>query len=364
MRRTMTALRAGVLGYLQTTGAFQDEQVFTGLVGNHSFDTGDLSLWYSIGFDLSQIGLSDITNAISGGDVSGLVNAVSVNNWNEDTKAIENAGGNAISGGDQKYYLNSSQLIMQPLIGLPAGIYSFSAKVACNPGFFRLNKVHLNALVIPTNIVQEILGDMLSNTTDWTELLSNFDMTQYIGVFIENGKLYTESASCQNLNTFSDGELRFIIDEGDVVIIGMNAGMVPFIGTEQYRADNLQLTGLRAAETILSTAKADLAEALKGHSAIEANYNADAEGTAAQPAFSYDRTLTENYNNAPLSATDKYNNDKLADLLTKSDLSNLDDLDNTLTVTTARTYRPLNKPKTNSTNRHSSLRRPTSCSTS
>lgn len=330
MRRTMTALRAGVLGYLQTTGAFQDEQVFTGLVGNHSFDTGDLSLWYSIGFDLSQIGLSDITNAISGGDVSGLVNAVSVNNWNEDTKAIENAGGNAISGGDQKYYLNSSQLIMQPLIGLPAGIYSFSAKVACNPGFFRLNKVHLNALVIPTNIVQEILGDMLSNTTDWTELLSNFDMTQYIGVFIENGKLYTESASCQNLNTFSDGELRFIIDEGDVVIIGMNAGMVPFIGTEQYRADNLQLTGLRAAETILTTAKADLAEALKGHSAIEANYNADAEGTAAQPAFSYDRTLTENYNNALLSATDKYNNDKLADLLTKSDLSNLDGLDNTL----------------------------------
>ena len=71
MRRTMTALRAGVLAYLQTAGAFQNGQVFTGLVGNHSFDTGDLSLWYSIGFDLSQIGLSDLTNAISGGDVSG-----------------------------------------------------------------------------------------------------------------------------------------------------------------------------------------------------------------------------------------------------------------------------------------------------
>ena len=330
MRRTMTALRAGVLAYLQTAGAFQDGQVFTGLVGNHSFDTGDLSLWYSIGFDLSQIGLSDLTNAIGGGDVSGLVNAVSVNNWNEDTKAVENAGGNAVSGGDQKYYLNSSQLMMQPLIGLPAGIYSLSAKVACNPGFFRLNKVHLNALVIPTNVVQEVFGDVLSSTTDWTNLLSNFDLTQYIGVFIENGKLYTESASCQSLSTFSDGELRFIIDDGDVVIIGMNAGMVPFIGTEQYRADNLQLTGLRAAENILTPAKADLAEALKGHTAIEANYNADAEETAAQPAFSYDRTLTENYNNALLTATDKYNNDKLADILTKSDLSNLDGLDNTL----------------------------------
>lgn len=345
MRRVMTTLRAGVLAYLKTVSAFQDGQVFTGLVGNHSFDTGDLSLWYSIGFDLSQIGLSDITNAIGSGDVSGLVDAVSINNWNEDTKAIENEGSNAVSGGDQKYYLNSSQLMMQPLLGLPAGIYSFSAKVACKPGLLRLNKVHLNALVVSTNVVQEILGDVLSSTTDWGELLSNFDMTQYIGVFLNNGKLYTESASCKNLNTFSDGELRFMIDDGDIVIIGMNAGLVPFIGTEQYRADNLQLTGLRAADNILTPAKTDLAAALQDLSEIEANYNADAESTTVQPAFTFDKTITENYNNAYRTAKDKYENDKLTDILTKNDLSNIDGLDATLKNHYSKDIQTLEKAK-------------------
>lgn len=329
MRRAMTVLRASVVGYLQTVKTFQDGQVFTGLVANHSFDTGDLSSWYSIGFDLSQIGLSDITSAISGGDVSGLINAVSVNDWNENTKAIENTESNAVQNGHEKYYLNSNQLIMQPIFGLPAGIYSLSAKVACTPGLLRLNKVHLNALVVSTDVAQDVLGNVLSNGNR-SELLSNFNLTEYIAPFLQNGKLYSGSVSCKNLSTFSDGELRFIIDKGDIVILGMNAGMVPFIGTEQYRADNLQLTGLKAADAILTPAKADLEAALQGLSAIEANYNADAEGTAAQPAFSYDRTLTENYNNAYLSATDKYNNEKLSDILTKSDLSNLDGLDNTL----------------------------------
>jgi len=324
MRRTMTTLRAGVLAYVQANKNFTDGQVYTGLLANHSFDTGDLSSWYSIGFDLSQISLTDITSAISGGNVSGLINAVSVNEWNEGTQAVENEGTNAVQGGHEKFYLNSNQLLMQPIIGLPAGIYSLSAKVACTPGLLRLNKVHLNALVVPTNVAQEILGNVISDG-NWQELLSNFDLTQYIGPFLQNGKLYTESASCQNLKTFSDGELRFIIDEGDVLILGINAGMIPFVGTEQYRADNLQLTGLRAANGILTPAKADLADALQGQTAIEANYNAEAEG--AQPAFSYDRTLAENYNNALRSAQDKYNNERLANILTKSNLSNIDGID-------------------------------------
>lgn len=326
MSRAMTALRAGVTSYLQTVGTFNDGQVYTGLVGNHSFDTGDVSLWYNIGFDLSQVGLSDITNAISGGDVSGLINAVTINEWNEDTKAVENKGSNAVAGGHNKYYLNSTQLMMQPILGLPAGIYSLSAKVACTPGFFGLNKVHLNALVVPTGIAQEILGDVISNG-NWEELFSNFDMTQYMAPFLQNGKLYSGSVGCKNLSTFSDGELRFIIDKGDIVIIGINAGMVPFVGTEQFRADNLQLTGLRAADAILTPAKADLAAALQGLEAVEANYNADNDGTTPQPAFSYNKTLTERYNQALLTAQDKYENDGLADLLTKDNLNNLDGIE-------------------------------------
>lgn len=252
MGRTMTALRTGVLGYMQTVKEFPNGQVFTGLVGNHSFDTGDLSLWYSVSFDLSQISLTDVTNAIATGDVSGLVKAVSVNNWSENTQAVENEGSNAIQGGDQKYHLSSNQLIMQPLIGLPAGDYCFSAKGSCNPGMFRIYKVHLNALIIPMSVLQGIVGDVVSENPNWGEFFSNFDMQQYIAPILQNGKLYYSSASSKNLQTLSDAELNFTLNEGDIALIGINAGLTPFIGTEQYNADNLQLT-LSASATSIKT---------------------------------------------------------------------------------------------------------------
>lgn len=345
MSRTMTALRAGVIGYLQTVKTFDDGQVYTGLVGNHSFDTGDLSSWYCVGFDISQLSLTDLANAMSGGDVSGLVNAVSVNNWNENTKAFENQGANAVQGGSGKYYLGSNQLMMQPILGLPAGIYSLNAKVACTPGFLNLSKVHLNALVVPTSTVQEVIGDVLSNTSDWGELLTNFNLTQYMGPFLQSGKLYTEAISCKNISTLSDGELRFVIDEGDILVIGMNAGMIPFVGTDQFRADNLQLVGLRAADGLLDIAKASLGEALQGHTAIEANYNADTDGTTTQPAFTFDKTITENYNEALRTAKDKFDKDKLADILTKSDLNNINGLDTSLKNHYSKDIQVLNKAK-------------------
>ena len=267
MRSAMTALRTGVVGYLQTAKRFSEGQVFTGLVGNHSFDTGDLSLWYSVEFDLSQVSLTDLTNAMNGGDVSGLVNAVTVNNWNEDTKAVENAGSSAIQGGAGKYYLNSKQLIAQPIIGLPAGLYSFSASVACNPGFLKLNKVHLNALVIPKSVVQEVISDVIGSdaigsSTNWEELLSSIDLQQYMGLFLQSGKLYTEPTTTKSLSTFSYAELRFNIEDGDIVLIGLNAGMMPYIGTDQYRADNLQLIGVEDADGIsLTPAPTDAEEA-------------------------------------------------------------------------------------------------------
>lgn len=325
MRRAMTALRAGVAGYLRTTGTFPDGQVFTGMVGNHSFDTGDLSLWYCLGFDLSQVGLTDLANAISGGDVSGLASAVKVNEWNEDTKAVENTGGNAVQGGDQKYYLNSSQLLMQPILGLPAGIYSFKARVTCNSGLFGLTKAHLDALVIPTSVVQEVLGDIISDNVQWGEFFSNFDLTKYMVPFLQSGKLYSSSTRCPGLGTFTDGELRFVVDKGDILIIGINGGMIPFVGTDQFRADNLQLTGLRATDGILSSAKAGLAEALHGLEPVEANFNATRD--VSRHAFTYDMTLTERYNDALHSAQEKYEDERLADILSKNDLNNIDGID-------------------------------------
>lgn len=250
MRRAMMVLRTGVVGYLQTAKRFAEGQVFTGLLGNHSFDTGELSWWYSVSFDLSQVSLTDLSNAMSGGDVSGLVNAVSVNSWNEDTQAVENAGSATIQDAAGKYYLSSKQLLAQPIIGLPAGLYSFSAKVACNPGFLKLNKVHLNALVIPMSVVQDVITDIIGSNPNWEELLSDIDLQQYVGLFLQNGKLYTEPTVPKNLSTFSRAELRLNIEEGDIVLIGINAGMMPFVSTEQYRADDLQLIGVEDADGI------------------------------------------------------------------------------------------------------------------
>lgn len=325
LQTAMIFLRAEVLNYLQVVKSFNEGQVFTGLIGNHSFDTGDLSLWNCFSFNLSQIKLSDITAAIALGDVSGLVKAVSLSGWNEGTKAVENKEPDAIPEGHNKYYLNSNQLIMEPIFGLPAGVYSLQANLACKPGLLNLNKVHLNALVVSAETLMEILGVTLSNSSDWRELLSNFNLGNYIEPIFEKGKLYSASASCKNLNTFSDGELRFVIDKGDLVIIGLDAGLVSFIGAEQFRADNLKLIGLWSADTFLA-AKDQLAADLEGQTVIEANYNADAIGSAPQRAFTYNKTITQDYNKALLAAQDKYD-DRLADIITEDDLDNLNSLD-------------------------------------
>ena len=46
IRTSMAFLRADIVAnYLQIVKTFEAEQDFTGLIGNHSFDTGELSWW-------------------------------------------------------------------------------------------------------------------------------------------------------------------------------------------------------------------------------------------------------------------------------------------------------------------------------
>ena len=368
----MTSLRALATALLQAKVTFSDNLVFTGLVGNQSFDTGDLSLWNTIGFDLTKVDIDKIRNdIINNGDVSGLVDAVIVNEWKENTKAIENEGENAMSGGHSKYYLNSDcQLLMQPLIGLPAGVYSFNAKVACPNSFIITNNVYLNALVISADVVREFVNldlplepgeldfnsifssisiwDIIQGKVDlkqlaseklpeilgmesvsgWTDVLSNTSkIWENIEPLLQFGRLY--SGVTKVYNNFQNAEMKFMVDEGDVVIIGINAGATQFIGAEQYRADNLRITGLHSLGGILSSARADLTAALAGLKVVEANYNADAAEGAAQPAFTYDKVLTENYNNALQTAQNRRIK-RLRDILTQDDLNDLDLVDEKL----------------------------------
>lgn len=373
MLGVMTGLRGLVMALMQTKNSFSDNLIFTGLIGNHSFDTGDISSWTTIGFDLSKVDINQVTYDITTkGDVSGLIDAFIVNEWKEGTKAVENQGDDAMTGGHNKYYLNSdNQLIMQPLIGLPAGIYSFSAKVA-TPGFgqtnlFIPNNVYLNALVISSDVVQEFLNydlptnpesgldfnslfssislfDIITGRVDfaklateklpellgmesvssWSDILSSSsEIWENIEPLLQYGRLYSKSMVGNGLTGFSNTEMKFMVDEGDVVIIGINAGLTQFIGTEVYRADNVRLSGLRSLGSFLTSVRADLDTALEGLSAVEANYNADAQAGTAQPAFTYDKTLAENYNQAYF-ALKNQKVKRLRDIIAQEDLEDLD----------------------------------------
>lgn len=317
MLAAMTTLRAGVSGYLQTVKTFADGQTFTGMLGNHSFDTGDMSQWYSVGVDMGKVSISDVTGAISGGDASSLANVVTINEWKTDTRAVRNE--DAESEG-RKYHLNARQMLMQPLLGMPAGIYEFSATVSCNPGLLKTDKLHLSVLVVPQEIVQQVIGDVTSGDFNWNDLMANFDMAQYMGTFLQHGKLYSGSTTCTALGSDQNAQLRFFLNSGDIMIVGIDAGTVPFLGNAEYTADNLQLTYLRSANGILDIAKAKLSEEMKQHAAVTANC------TTGDP-FTYAPDVTEAYNQAYDQAQDKLTNDRLKDIQGHIDLSDLEHLD-------------------------------------
>lgn len=317
MLAAMTTLRAGVSGYLQTVNTFADGQVFTGMLGNHSFDTGDMSQWYSVGVDMGKVSISDVTGAISGGDVSSLANAITINEWNKDTRAVRNED---TEGEGRKYHLNAKQMLMQPLLGMPAGIYEFSATVSCNPGLLKTDKLHLSVLVVPQEIVQQAIGDVTSGDFNWNDLMANFDMAQYMGTFLQHGKLYSGSTTCTALGSDQNAQLRFFLNRGDIMIVGIDAGTIPFLGSAEYTADNLQLIYLRSANGILDIAKAKLSEEMKLHTAVTAN-------STTGEAFTYAPDATEAYNKVYTQAKGKLDNDQLKDIQAHIDLSDLEHLD-------------------------------------
>lgn len=318
MTTAMSVLRTGVTAYLQTINTFEDGKLFTGMLGNHSFDTGDLVQWYSLSVDLSSINLAELASSISKGDLGSLANAVSLNEWKDNTKAVRNEGEERKENVDGRYRLQSEQTIMQPLLGLPAGIYEFKASATCAPGLLNTDKIHTTALVIPAETVQQMFGDLTSG-----EGLSGIDLSKYIGTFLSEGLLNTRATVPQKADSLAEATVRFILNKGDIVILGINAGIAPYIGTALYNADNLQLTYLRSANGLMDMAKATLKEALDEKSEITANC------TSGEP-FSYDPHKTETYNSALASAKEKYDDENLSHLLTGIDLYDIDNLDEQL----------------------------------
>lgn len=325
MSTAMTTLRGSVTAYLQADNNVTDDMDMTGLLGNHSFDTGGLSKWYGIGIDESKINVGAVTSAIMKGDLAELAGAVNIGSWKESTQVTPNSDATAMADSDKKYHLRSEQMIAQPLIGLPAGIYELSMKGSCTPGLLKLNKVHLSALVVPAEVATEILGDASQDITKLQEFIRNFDLAKYITTFMQKGKLKTNPTTPKNIDTFADCKLRFAVGRGDIVIIGINAGALPFLSTNAFRADNVRLNLIRSSHGILDIAKDKLAIALSGLSEVTANYD-KTDTLAVEPAFTFRRSLTKAYNEAFRTATNKYYYDDITDIEDMIDLNNTDNI--------------------------------------
>lgn len=314
MTTAMNVLRTGITTYLQTINTFEDGKSFTGLIGNHSFDTGDMAQWYSVAIDMSKVNISDLTAAISKGEVGALADAIAINEWKDGTYASRAEGEDGMADTKGRYYLHAEQMLMEPILGLPAGIYELKANMACKPGLLKTDKVHMSALVVPSEIVQQVLGDVTSGD------LSNIDLTKYIGTFLQSGLLNTHATLCKSLDEYSEATVRFVLNKGDVVILGMNGGIAPFIGTAIYKADDLQLTYLRSANGLMDIAKETLKQVLDGKSEIKANCQSGAP-------FSYDPEQTEAYNTIYRDAKEKYDDKDITPLLKGINLYDLDNLD-------------------------------------
>lgn len=232
MKTAMTVLRAGVYGYLKTLKSISDGQEFTGLIGNHSFETGDSLFWTSL----------NLTERITGSD--------------KNAKVVANTGENYVEEGDKKYYAESGSLMMQAVFGLPIGTYNLSAKMACKGSLLNLQRnVMMNVTTVPLSVLLELLKSVLPSTDnasdilegitsgkiDVSQLLKNLKIEDLLNL-LRSSETKSVTHSCSGNTAFSEADVEFYIDTDEVVLITLNTGLVPFVNVDNYRADDLKLT--------------------------------------------------------------------------------------------------------------------------
>lgn len=251
MLAAMSVMRAGVFAYLQTVKDFEENVELTGLVGNQSFETGEMAKWTSIGFDLELSDLIKLGDVITKGDFSALANSISLTD--NTSKFIENKDATAIEGADKRYYIDTKRYLAQALIGLPAGEYELTGQLACttdanlNVQIFALDDLvqMIREQLPPAEDISSIISDLISNNFDLGALLKYVDVSELFK-FITSTKSYSGKVRSGSLNKFAEAKVTFEVPEGSVVLVSMNTGIIPFVSTAQFRADNLRLTLLRA----------------------------------------------------------------------------------------------------------------------
>lgn len=280
MMNAMNVLRIGVLGYMQTVNTFADGQEFTGLIGNHSFDTGTLDNWNGMTIDIDSDDILPLIGAIASGDLSAIFDKVNVK-FNNSTKAVANIGDQTIENGHNKYYLTSNQGVMQLALGLPAGVYEMSGKMALDNS--AINKGHLTTIVVSGDALGDIISQVLSD--------KSLDFGKLIPIVLEFGKITSADINGKGSKQFVDGKVRCTVNQGDILLMITDAGIAPLIGTAQYRADNIRLKLLRSANGIVKEANNMLTTAVGKKKEITAN-------CTTGKAFTYDPDIVDQYNTA------------------------------------------------------------------
>lgn len=200
----------------------------SGLITNHSFDTGTMTGWYT---------------------------ANQNNTFAETSRPVENKAENYIEGGHNKYYyqtkntLGLGEQLYQPIVNLPKGAYEFSASMV--PLGLISNDVHVQVFVIPLSAVDIELGSNI-NETIMKSMMSS------LGNLLKNAKIYNGKASTSSDNKFEVASTQFEIDSNSFFIVSLNSGLTATAGMYAFAADDVRLkylgetvpTGINATETV------------------------------------------------------------------------------------------------------------------
>lgn len=246
MNTAVNTMHYALVGYLQGVESLEERQSLTGMLSNPSFERGNMDGWTGLDVDLQQI---DITH-ISLDNLGMLAKAIKIG-MREGTQAVTYTDEEREETVPSKFYLHSDnegtlagQPVAQILMGMPAGSYQLSARMAVNPGLLRTNSCHLTVLTIPNEALQEVLGNIdISNLGNLAEAI---DLSTVLPIMLEKGQLVSNKNAGANLSTWVDVTLDFDIQKNDIVVMVMNGGLYPLLATSAYKADDIQLHYLHA----------------------------------------------------------------------------------------------------------------------